>query len=273
MLKSKPFLKWAGNKFHCLDKIISSFPKANRLIEPFAGSAAVFMNTDFKQSILAEANADLVQLYQYIQQQGEEFIHYCQDFFKPASNNVETYLQIREEFNQLTASKRKSALFLYLNRHGYNGLCRYNSKGGYNVPFGRYLKPYFPAHEMQLFYKKSQKATIFERDFRETFQLAKAGDLIYCDPPYVSLSKTAYFSSYTKIRFTDVEQLRLAELAREACSKGAYVIVSNHDTDFTRQIYEKARISSFPVRRLISCKAEARIPVQELLAVFTPDNL
>ena len=157
MIKIRPFLKWAGSKYNCLEKIIPFLPPGKRLIEPFAGSGVVFMNTNYSSYLLAESNIDLIHLFTTLQQQGDAFIKYCETYFSPEFNCKEKYYQIRSDFNDLTHSPRKSALFLYLNRHGYNGLCRYNSKGIYNVPFGLYTKPYFPRKEMQLFHQKSQQ--------------------------------------------------------------------------------------------------------------------
>lgn len=267
-MKTRPFLKWAGNKYHCLDHLLQTFPEASRLIEPFTGSAAVFMNTDYPSYVLAEGNRDLVILYYYIREEGLEFIEYCRRWFVDKYNSADMYYQCRDEFNRLRKSRRKAALFLYLNRHGYNGLCRYNSKGYYNVPFGRYKKPYFPYREMQLFYQKSQCATLVHGDFRTTFLLARKGDLIYCDPPYSPLKQSSNFSAYTGKKFTDNDQISLANCAIDAAHRGITVMISNHDTEFTREQYRDAEITSFPVRRFINCKSNQRVPVQELLAIF-----
>lgn len=269
MIKTKPFLKWAGNKYRCLDHILDSLPKATRLIEPFTGSAAVFINTEYPSTLLAEENKDLVNLFLCLQQEGEPFIHYCKSFFSKKNNQVDQYYLLREQFNRCTTIRRRAALFLYLNRHGYNGLCRYNQSGVYNVPFGQYKIPYFPLREMLHFYQKSQQATFIHSDFRETFAKAKPGDLIYCDPPYAPLNQSSNFSAYTNKKFGEKEQIILAELATDAARRGITVIISNHDTAFTRYHYRNSEIKSFPVRRSISCHAQNRLPAQELLAIFS----
>ena len=271
MTKAKPFLKWAGNKFRCIETILSSLEPAKRLIEPFTGSAAIFLNSNFPKYLLAENNPDLVALFQTLQTEGPEFIQFCANFFNPENNHSERYYEFRERFNACTDKRLKAALFLYLNRHGYNGLCRYNQKGFYNVPFGRYIKPYFPLQEMAFFYQKARKAKFIQADFRQTFKLAKAGDLIYCDPPYVPLSKSANFVSYTHSKFNESDQIDLVNLAKVSREKNITVIISNHDTDFTRHYYQEAEIFSFPVKRFISCIADKRKPAQELVAVFKPD--
>jgi DNA adenine methylase len=268
MVKTKPFLKWAGNKYRCLDNILSSLPIANRLIEPFTGSGAVFMNADYPSYLLAEDNKDLVSLFHCLQKEGALFINYCEQLFCPLNNCASQYYHLREQFNQCTEPRERAAMFLYLNRHGYNGLCRYNQKGLYNVPFGLYKKPYFPRSEMLFFHQKSQRATFTHGDFRCTFKQAKPGDLIYCDPPYAPLVQSSNFASYTSKKFAEKEQIVLAELAKDSASRGITVVISNHDTEFTRHHYRDSDIKSFPVKRIISCQPKNRMTVQELVAVF-----
>ena len=268
MIKIRSFLKWAGSKYNCMDKIIPFLPPGKRLLEPFAGSGVIFMNTDYAAYLLTESNLDLIYLFTTLQQQGDVFIKICQKYFKPEFNCKEKYYQIRNNFNQVLYSQEKAAFFLYLNRHGYNGLCRYNSKGLYNVPFGLYTQPYFPFTEMQLFHEKSQKAEFVHQDFRKTFEYAEQGDVIYCDPPYVPLSEKTKNLPYTQKPFTTEDQIELVELAQEAAGKGIPVILSNHDTEFTRHHYKKAKIISFPVSRFINCQIDQRLPVKELIAIF-----
>lgn len=269
MTKKKPFLKWAGNKYHCLEPILSALPKANRLIEPFAGSGAIFLNTDYPNYLLAEKNPDLVALFTYLKQEGEHFINDCQTLFSEKNNSENQYYALREAFNRSTCARERALLFLYLNRHGYNGLCRYNLKGGYNVPFGYYKKPYFPRQELLYFYQKSHHIEIIYSDFRDTFARAVPGDLIYCDPPYAPLMQTSNFSTYISQKFGEKEQILLAQLANEYAENGITVLISNHDTEFTRQHYQKATITSFSVKRMISCQATNRMPAKELLAIFS----
>lgn len=268
----RPFLKWAGNKYSILDRILPVLPPASprtkRLIEPFAGSAAVFLNTDYPVYAISDANADLINLYRYLQKDGESFIEFCRGFFRECTNTPDVYYDYRSEFNHTTDTRLKSALFLYFNRHGYNGLCRYNSKGQFNVPFGKYKKPYFPEKEMRYFHFKSQKASINTMDFEAAMAQAKPGDVVYCDPPYVPLSQTANFTSYSGGGFGLEEQNRLAELALELVKKDVVVVISNHDTPFTQEVYRSAKIIPFEVQRFISCVGDNRAKAGEVLAVF-----
>lgn len=265
----RPFLKWAGNKFRILDHIQKHLPEGKRLVEPFVGSGAVFLNSNYDRYLLADSNIDLINLYNLLKKEGPEFIDYCQQLFTDDNNTAETYYQLRYEFNHTDDIERKAALFIYLNRHGYNGLCRYNSKGGFNVPFGRYKRPYFPAAEMLHFHHKAKRASFKHLDFEKVMTRTRSGDVIYCDPPYVPLSDSANFTSYSAGGFALEQQHRLAELADENLQRGIPVLISNHNTKFTRKIYKTAsKKKVFDVRRFISCNGQKRHHAEEVLAVF-----
>lgn len=264
----RPFLKWAGNKYTIITRIKRLLPDGKRLIEPFIGSAAFFLNTDYPSALLADTNANLISLYKILQNEGKYFIDYCHTFFQQKYNDEATYYELRTEFNTTDSMCRKAALFLYLNRHGYNGLCRYNAKGGFNVPFGRYKKPYFPADEMRAFHHKAQNATFVVADFRDVMHLARPGDVVYCDPPYVPLSCTANFTSYGAKGFAEKEQLALTQLAEALSREGVSVVISNHDTASTLYAYRNAVLSRFTVRRSISCIGKNRTNAKEILALF-----
>ena len=264
----KPFLKWAGGKYRIIDKIKAALPVGSRLIEPFAGSGAVFLNMDYPDNLIADSNADLINLFRHVQSGGKEFIKYCQQFFVSDNNQADVFYHLRAEMNTTSDLQLKAALFIYLNRHCFNGLCRYNGKGKFNVPFGRYIKPMLPEQELLNFWSKSQFAKFEVADFITTMNRAEPGDVVYCDPPYVALTATANFSDYTKDKFGLREQQELADLAVKLMLKGIPVIISNHDTEFTRTAYAAAKIDAFDVRRSISSDASNRQKVGELLAIF-----
>lgn len=265
----RPFLKWAGGKKKIAKRIKSILPSGTRLIEPFVGSGAVFLNTDYSQYLLADINVDLINLYLILQKEGGDFIDYAEQFFVPENNEKQTYYMFRNQFNTTSDERLKSALFLYLNRHGFNGLCRYNLSGGFNVPFGTYKKPYFPKKEMFFFHKKSQKAVFQVADFERTMKMAKTGDVVYCDPPYVPLSDSANFTSYSSGKFSIEEQLKLARLAEKLAKQGIPVAISNHSTDLTQKEYAEASdIITFDVQRYISSNGSNRNKVRELIAFY-----
>jgi DNA adenine methylase len=271
----KPFLKWAGGKYRLVERIKSNLPEGKRLIEPFVGSGAVFLNTSYLANLLADSNPDLIHLFQFLQKEGQDFIDYCSTFFTTENNNELIYYKFREEFNQTNNKRKKAALFVYLNRHCFNGLCRYNSSGGFNVPYGRYSKPSIQQNEMYSFYEKSVHATFEISDFRVTMEKAEKGDVVYCDPPYVPLSASSSFTSYAKAGFNLEEQHALADMAKKLQKRGVTVVISNHDTDFTNEVYKPAKIITFNVQRFISSDTKNRKQVGELLAVFSlePNDL
>lgn len=266
----RPFLKWAGNKYRIIDRILAVLPQGARLIEPFAGSAAVFLNTDYERYLLTDTNADLIKLYTILKREGQHFIDECAPLFVERNNRPERYYGLREEFNRCEDPIRKAALFVYLNRHGYNGLCRYNASGGFNVPFGRYKRPYFPAREMLAFHHKAKarRASFRQWDFVRAIEQAAPGDVIYCDPPYVPLSMSANFTAYSPGGFALDQQHSLARIAARAARRGVPVLISNHDTKFTQDAYRGARLNQFEVRRYISCNGQRREHAGELLALF-----
>ncbi len=264
----KPFLKWAGGKYRIVDRIKAQLPPGDRLVEPFVGSGAVFLNIDFPAYLLSDSNADLINLYRVLQEEGTDFVEYCREYFTPAANREEEYYHLRDLFNRTKGRHQKAALFLYLNRHCYNGLCRYNSSGEFNTPFGRYRKPYFPKKEMLSFARKARRAVFVCCDFRKLMTGLIPGDVVYGDPPYVPLSATAGFTEYSRGGFGLEEQKKLAGLAVRLAGEGIPVLLSNHDTAFTRQLYRDARLTSFEVQRFISARGENRNKASEILALF-----
>jgi DNA adenine methylase len=272
--KNRAFLKWAGGKYSLVEHIQARLPQANKLIEPFVGAGSVFLNTQFSRYLLNDINPDLINLYNLLKAQPDALINDISTFFSPRYNEEAMYYSLREEFNATQDEYYRAILFVYLNRHGYNGLCRYSLAGKFNVPFGRYKKPYFPEHEMFFFAEKSQKATFTCLPFEKVFSRARKGNVIYCDPPYAPISKTAAFTSYAARSFGQPSQEKLAELALQTSKKrGIPVLISNHDLPFTRHLYKGADFSMLSVKRSISQNGATRKPVDEILAFFPPSAM
>lgn len=270
MKKNRAFLKWAGGKYPLLDDIKKHLPPGECLIEPFVGAGSVFLNTDFSRYILADINSDLIGLYNIVKTRTDEYVLSARELFTPQHNQAEIYYQLRSEFNQCQDPLRRAVLFLYLNRHGYNGLCRYNLRGEFNVPFGRYKKPYFPEAELYHFAEKAQSAEFRCLSYEECMELADVNSVVYCDPPYAPLSATANFTAYHTNSFSPLEQARLAEMAEMLVSKQIPVLISNHDTPDTREWYKAATHFQVKVRRSISSNGGTRKKVDELLALYRP---
>ncbi|WP_434358084.1 Dam family site-specific DNA-(adenine-N6)-methyltransferase [Parasalinivibrio latis] len=271
MKKQRAFLKWAGGKYSLVDAIRQHLPEGEELIEPFVGAGSVFLNTDYSSYRLSDINQDLINMFNILKDDASPFIVDARTLFTEHHNVKDKYLSIRKAFNASHDVYERSLFFLYMNRHGYNGLCRYNKKGGYNVPFGSYKKPYFPQAELEFFSEKSQKATFVCESFEQSFAAAREGCVVYCDPPYAPLSATANFTTYSANGFGPGEQKKLGELAvYTAHDKGVPVLISNHDTAQTRDWYQDARLTVVKVKRTISRNVHGRNKVDELLALFSP---
>ncbi|WP_028025905.1 Dam family site-specific DNA-(adenine-N6)-methyltransferase [Enterovibrio calviensis] len=273
MKKHRAFLKWAGGKYSLVDDIRKHLPEGKKLIEPFIGAGSVFLNTDYEHYRLADINPDLINLYNLLKQEPQRYIDDVRTLFTQEYNQKEAYLSIREEFNATTDPYLRSLYFLYMNRHGFNGLCRYNKKGGFNVPFGSYKKPYFPQAELEFFSEKSKKATFVCEGYEQSFKSARRGSVIYCDPPYAPLSSTANFTTYSSGGFSLDDQAILGDLARKAAmDKSVPVLISNHDTPLTRSLYHGAHLNVVRVKRTISRNGSGRNKVNELLALFACES-
>ncbi|VFS45670.1 DNA adenine methylase [Budvicia aquatica] len=168
MKKSRSFLKWAGGKYPLVNEIREYLPRGECLIEPFVGAGSVFLNTDYDEYVLADINSDLINLYNIVKQRTDQVVQDSRELFTDEYNQEPVYYQLRTEFNQSRDPYRRALLFLYLNRHCYNGLCRYNLSGEFNVPFGRYKKPYFPETELYCFAEKAKRATFFCENYEQT---------------------------------------------------------------------------------------------------------
>lgn len=268
-IKNRAFLKWAGGKFKLVDALNRHLPQGKRLIEPFVGAGSVFLNTNYDSYLLCDINRDLIELYNIVKHRPEEYIKAAKAMFVDKMNDKEAYYNVRKKFNASKDPFQRSVFFLYLNRHGFNGLCRYNRKGEFNVPFGSYKKPYFPEKEILAFAEKAQKAEFRCVSYEQAFEMASSGDVIYCDPPYAPLSTTASFTTYVGAGFSLDDQALLARFSRHiAIEKGIPVLISNHDIPLTRELYHGARFETIQVQRNISQKGSGRVKVDELMALY-----
>ncbi len=269
MKKNRAFLKWAGGKYSLLDDIRSHLPVGNCLIEPFVGAGSVFLNTEYESYILADINSDLINLYNIVKLRTDDFVRDARVLFSDLYNKSEQFYAFRSAFNTSIDPYSRALLFLYLNRHCYNGLCRYNARGEFNVPFGRYKKPYFPESELYWFAQKSKNAIFVCKHYQETLLKATVGAVVYCDPPYLPLSATARFTAYHTNNFSISDQQNLARLAYWLSAESRIpVLISNHDTELTRNWYHQASLHVVKGRRTISSNIFRRRSVNELLALY-----
>ncbi|AXF77479.1 Dam family site-specific DNA-(adenine-N6)-methyltransferase [Erwinia tracheiphila] len=270
----RSLLKWPGGKTRVIPELLPYLPKANCLVEPFVGGASVFLNTDYRRYILADINPDLIRLYREVKGNPDLLTGMARQLFAEG-NSKEAYLRNRHIFNSVKGlpDVYRAALFLYLNRHGYNGVVRYNQRGGYNVPFGQHkTAPYFPETEIRQFAEKANdtKAIFLCSSFQNTLKvMAGTDEAIYCDPPYLPVSETASFTQYHTEPFTGKHHRQLvAELLEVNRKYGAPVVISNSDTETTREIYQSFRMHEISVQRSVSTDASNRQRAREVIGTL-----
>ncbi len=266
-LGAAPFLKWAGGKSQLLLPILARIPAQvpGTYVEPFIGGGAVFFELArlgrIKHARLSDRNPELVNAYVAVRDRVEDVIEALRDH----QNDEAYYYRVRDLDPQKLGVAERAARTIFLNRVGYNGLYRVNSGGRFNVPFGRYRNPRIcDADGLRRASHVLSIADIRVADFGETCSIVTAGDVVYLDPPYVPVSKTASFTSYSG-RFDEAEHKRLAEVFRELVEVGAFVLLSNSDTKLSRELYTGFKITTVEATRAINSKGDKRGVVREVL--------
>ena len=289
MTEVKPLLKWAGGKRRLLQTLFEVFPAnfdltRNNFFEPFVGGGAVLfglanhisaakmgsLSKKQKSIIVSDTNEELINFYKVVRDSPGDLSNKIRDLAKKTD---------RDDFYSVRSSSPKTkvgraARLLYLNRLCFNGLYRVNSKGEFNVPYGRYINPKIYNPELIKACSEWLKTVqISEATFNDAVTRAKKGDLVYFDPPYIPLSATASFASYAKEGFCEKDQRELAKVIAALTKKGVYVVLSNSDTKLSRQIFGDLNLFSVPVGRSISANGAARSKVKELIGTNYPTDL
>lgn len=290
-VKAKPFLKWAGGKTQLLPAIDSFLPNSFRreknitYIEPFVGGGAMlfFMlqkYTNIKKAIINDINPHLVKTYTVIRDNPYSLIDTLtelQESFRTAGDfeiQKELFLNIRSRFNQGNLTDiEESAYMIFLNRTCFNGLYRENSKGGFNVPFGRYSNPTICDKSLILADSELlQKVEILNGDFARTGDYVDGYTFFYFDPPYRPLDATSSFNSYVKEAFDDNEQIRLKDFYSSLSLEGCREMLSNSDCKgrnaedvFFDELYKDFFIERVYAKRNINANASKRGTLTELL--------
>jgi DNA adenine methylase len=291
---ARPLLKWAGGKRQLLPALRTFYPATfNRYWEPFLGSGAVFFDLHARgllaghDATLTDNNLDLIACYRAVRDCPEQVIGELSRLAgSHERNGAAHYYEVRNErFNPQRAALAASngecryspalaAMFIYLNRTGYNGLFRLNSDGEFNVPAGRYAKPRIcdEVNLRRVATALGRAGVILDRArFDRTLDSAGAGDFIYFDPPYAPLSKTARFTSYTTDGFDADDQQRLRDVVVTLARRGCHVLMSNSTATEIAALYEDSgevkaaglRCYKIPARRSINSNATRRGAVEE----------
>ena len=290
-IKAKPFVKWAGGKGQLIEQLQSLFPPDLAMrdnityVEPFVGGGAMvfYMLAKYKnivRVIINDFNRDLVVTYKTIRDNPNELIVILERFqneyccCKTEEAKKEYYLNKRAAYNLRDSSPTETAaLFIFLNKTCFNGLYRVNSKGHFNVPFGKAANPLICDKETLLADSALlQNVEIINGDFEGVYEHIKGKAFVYFDPPYRPLPKTPSFTAYSKDGFNDEQQKRLAAFCRKLDKDGHQWLLSNSDpantdpTDkFFDEIFAGFEINRVSASRMINSKADGRGKITELV--------
>ena len=262
-----PFLKWAGGKSRLISQYAPYLPQREtirRYYEPFIGSAALFFHLQPPDARLSDANWKLVETYRVVRDEPDKLI----EALHPHRNERAYYYRIRSQKPKDLTPVQRAARLIYMNKTCYNGLYRENQKGEFNVPFGRYKRPKICDEERLYAASRAlQGVELCDVDFAEAIADAGKGDFVYFDPPYVPLSATSSFTSYSRYGFDEEDHRRLAQALRELTERGCRVMLSNSSAPLVYELYRghDFKIEEVKARRNINSKAHKRGAVTELV--------
>lgn len=261
--KISPCVKWAGGKGQILGEIAKRMPSDfENYFEPFVGAGSVLFFFQPSSAFINDVNPQLVNLYRQIQSDPEKVIS-AVNALDAEECSAATYLKNREEYNRRIKGHIldcfTASLFIWLNKHCFNGLYRVNSKGFFNVPYNNRSKgSSIDRDNIRSMAKYLKKVKMSCLDFEEAVKNAAQGDFVYFDSPYFPESPTANFTSYAKEGFLPEDHKRLARVFKALDGKGVKVMLSNNDVEAVRELYRGYRIESFEVKRIINRDANRR---------------
>ena len=272
MIKVKPFVKWAGGKRQILDKLKEHLPEEyNTYYEPFVGGGALLFELEPKNAVINDFNDELINVYKVLCDE-VKFNKMIKLLNKhEAKHSEEYYYEIRNKDRNKRSFKKlaehtRAARTIYLNKACFNGLYRVNSKGEFNVPFGKKDKVNtYEGSNLNLlnYYLSSNNFQILNGDFEKAVETAQKGDFIYFDPPYDS--DTSTFTSYTEVGFGKNEQIRLAKVFKDLSNRGCYVMLSNHNTKLINELYSEFNLHVIEAKRNINSNGQKRGTVEEVI--------
>lgn len=271
---AQPFVKWVGGKGRLLSQLEEIYPKKyGTFYEPFVGGGAVFFSLSPSTSHINDTNPVLINAYKHIKDDVERVIeHLCA--LEKQFHELETmeeksalYYSKRDEYNSLPADAfEKTMLLIFLNKTCFNGVYRENSKGGFNVPFGKHSKPTIcNAENLRAISKVLQHTTITSSSFEVAVKDARSGDFIYFDPPYHPLNTTSSFTSYHASGFTSKDQEKLRDVFAALAKKGCKVMLSNSDTEFIRELYKDFNVHVVYAGRAVNSVGSKRGKITEVV--------
>lgn len=263
----RPFLKWAGGKRQLINQIDSYLPDTiSNYCEPFVGGGALFFYLLPEKAVLMDINPVLMNVYQVIKENVEELI----ELLRQHKNEKEYYYSIRKMDRDPSFSSKspleKASRTIYLNRCCFNGLYRVNSHGYFNVPFGKYKNPkYCDADNLRAVSQALQNVTLITGTFDQVLDYATSETFVYFDPPYMPISETANFTSYTKDNFSQEDQIRLKQIIDQLSDRNCKVMLSNSYCDFILDLYRDYQVNIVKATRAINSNGAKRGKIPEVL--------
>ena len=272
-----PFVKWAGGKRQLLNELMTRVPlEFNNYLEPFLGGGTLLLNLQPKSASVNDINSQLINVYRAIKSDASELIRAVGDL-DLIDSNKEVYYERREAFNQKIHKKvldvEAAALFIWLNKHCFNGLYRVNKSGLFNVPYNNKVsgKSIIPSNlEAMSQYFQENNIEFYNTDFMDITAKAKVGDFVYFDSPYIPESTTANFTDYTKDGFSYEDHLRLANNFKELDKQGVKLMLSNNNVPLVHELYEGYYITEVDVKRAINSKATKRKGKEIIVTNYAP---
>ena len=267
----QPFTKWTGGKRQLLPVIRELMPKTyNRYFEPFVGGGALFFDLAPKDAVINDFNAELINCYQQIKDNPQELIEILK--VHQEYNSKEYYLDLRsadrDERIDMMSEVQRAARILYMLRVDFNGLYRVNSKNQFNVPYGRYKNPKIVDENLVSTistYLNNNQIEIKKGDFEKAVLDVQPGDFVYFDPPYIPLSETSAFTSYTHEGFSYDDQVRLRDTFKKLNDAGAYVMLSNSSSFLVEELYRDFNIHYVEATRTNGAKSSSRGKISEII--------
>jgi len=264
--QSKPILKWAGGKSQLLARLSKLIPlKYNKYIEPFVGGGALFFHLQPQDSVIADSNPELINLYECVKKNPEKVAELLLKY----KNEESFYYAIRKKKFESLSPYEAAARTIYLNKTCFNGLYRVNKAGEFNVPFGKYKNPKICDYESLLAASFALRNTIIQcGDYKSVLkEHANRGDLIFLDPPYLPISKYADFKRYTKDQFYEEDHRELALEVRRLHELGCHVILTNSNHPLVHELYGDYKIEVVKTKRYINCNAENRVGEDVIVSI------
>lgn len=270
-----PFVKWAGGKRQLLDRIAVRMPKAyNNYFEPFIGGGAVLFEFLPETAVINDINKALMNAYQVIREEPRNFIEATRRIDTEMwEDGKEYYYMMRKRYNEKLLNEvydvETAALFVFINKHCFNGLYRVNGKGLFNVPYNNSRSESIEEGIILDISEYLKKVQILNGDFQDACRNARAGDFVFFDSPYAPLNP-ASFEAYTKEGFDVESHKRLAALFDELTERGCYCMLTNHNTEFINHLYSGKgyRIDVVSVKRLINSDASKRTGEEVIICNF-----